>query len=64
MEEEVRKRKRLVFKILKKLGVFYKWKKNLVIQNDMTMIENKFKRLNFFSRSIIDSSLYWELVSN
>lgn len=58
-DEEVRKLKRLVFKILKELGVFYKWKKNLFIQYDMTTIENNFKRLNFFSRNIIDNSLYW-----
>ena len=58
-DEEVIKRKRLVFKILKELGVFYKWKKNLFIQYDMTTIENKFRRLDFFSKCIIDRSLYW-----
>lgn len=58
-KEEVIKRKRLVFKILKELGVFYKWKKNLVIQHDMTNIGIRFKILNFFSRNIIDTSLDW-----
>ena len=58
-KEEAIKRKRLVFKILKDLDVFYKWKKNLLIQYDMTNIGDKFKRLNFFSRNIIDTSLYW-----
>lgn len=58
-DEEVRKLKRLVFKILKELGVFYKWKKNLVIQHDIATIEKKFKLLKFFSRGIIDNSLYW-----
>lgn len=58
-DEEVRKLKRLVFKILKELGVFYKWKKNLFIQYDMTTIGNKFRRLDFFSKYIIDRSLYW-----